>query len=245
MRKIKLKIGYDGTKFKGWQKLGDQSRTVQGVIEHILTDILGEEIRVTGCGRTDAGVHAIEYILNFHLESEMSVEEIAIKFSKRAPSDIQIYEAKECGERFHSRYNVKQKTYLYRIDNQEQRDLFSRHYKKYIPNILDIEKMKEAAAWLEGEHDFQSFTTLKAKNKSTVRTIYKIDINKENSNLDIRISAEGFLWNMVRIIVGTLLEVGSGQLNANQVKDILDKKERANAPGKADANALYLESVEY
>ena len=178
MRNIKFKIGYDGSKFKGWQRLGDQSRTVQGVIEKTLSDILGEEIQVTGCGRTDAGVHAIEYVLNFHAKSVMEVEEIASRFSRNIPSDVQIYEAKECGERFHSRYNCRKKTYLYKIDNQIQMDLFSRRYKKHVPDVLDIEKMKEVAAYLEGEHDFQSFTTLKAKNKSTVRTIYKIEIRK-------------------------------------------------------------------
>lgn len=245
MRNIKLIIGYNGRKFKGWQRLGDGKRTIQGTLEKILSDILGEDIQVIGCGRTDAGVHALSYVLNFHTESKMKVGEIEEQFTKKAPLDIIIFSAKECSERFHARYNIKQKTYLYKIDNGKQCDLFTRENKLHIPEDLDLEKMKAAAEILIGEHDFQSFTTLKAKNKSTVRTIHKIDIIKNKSDVEIRISAEGFLWNMVRIIVGTLIEVGKGELESYEVQEILDRKVRAEAPGKVDAKALYLENVEY
>lgn len=245
MRNIKFIISYDGTKFKGWQRLGEDKRTVQGTIEKVLSTILKEEIQVIGCGRTDAGVHAISYVLNFHTISDMLLEKMIEHFTKQIPQDIQLVEAKDCAERFHSRYNIKQKTYLYKIDNQKQFNLFTRYYKLHVPEVLDINKMKEAATLLEGEHDFQSFTTLKANKKSTVRTIKKIEVEQNNEDLYIRITGAGFLWNMVRIIVGTLLEVGKNQLTIEEVEAILKKEDRAEAPGKVESGALYLESVEY
>jgi tRNA pseudouridine38-40 synthase len=245
MRNIKFVISYDGIKFKGWQKLGEDKRTLQGTLEKILSTVLKEEIQVIGCGRTDAGVHAISYVLNFHTESTMPIEEVVDQFTKQCPQDIQLIESKDCGERFHARYNVKQKTYLYKIDNKELCNLFTRHYKMHVPESLDLKKMKEVANLFEGEHDFQSFTTLKTKTKSTVRTIKKIDMEENEGNLNIRITGEGFLWNMVRIIVATLLAVGKNQLTIEEVKVILQNHDKVETPGKVDARALYLESVEY
>lgn len=245
MRNIKMIIRYDGSKFKGWQRLDEKKRTVQATLEKILSDILKEEIQVVGCGRTDAGVHALEYVLNFHLKSTIQVKELITQIEKRRPVDIQLLSVKECGERFHARYNIKQKTYLYKIDNGKQCDLFSRHYQMHVPKTLDLEKMRKVAKFLEGEHDFQSFTTLKAKNKSTVRTVDQIEIEKEGNDLLIHVSGQGFLWNMVRILVGTLLEVGKGNLSLKGVEEIMEKKVRAEAPGKVEAKALYLEKVEY
>jgi tRNA pseudouridine38-40 synthase len=245
MRNIKCIIRYDGTKFKGWQRLGQDNRTVQGTIEKILSTVLKEEIQVVGCGRTDAGVHAIFYVLNFHTESEIPTDEITYQFIKQCPLDIQLLEAKDCSERFHARYNVKNKTYLYKIDNQKYCDLFTRRYKLHIPESLDISNMREAARLLEGEHDFQSFTTLKANKKSTIRTIRSIEIEQNQTDINIRITGDGFLWNMVRILVGTLLEVGKNHLTLTEVESILEKKNRAEAPGTVLPGALYLENVNY
>ena len=247
MRNIKFVIRYDGTTYKGWQRLSGTERTLQGKIESYLSEILGEKITITGCGRTDAGVHALKYTLNFHTESAMPIKELEDKFRKAVPMDIQLLEAKNCSERFHARYNALHKTYLYKIDNSEMGDMFSRKYKYQIHEELDIENMRNCAKILLGTHDFQSFTSLKTKKKSTERKIFDIDIDRDEitSEIHIKIRGNGFLWNMVRIIAGTLIEAGLGKLTPSDVQAILDEKKRAQASSKAPAFALYLLDVEY
>ncbi len=249
MRNIKMLIEYDGSKYKGWQKLGEANEsnnmTIQGKLESVLSIMAGEDISVIGCGRTDAGVHALNYTANFHTNSNLTTEKMAEYLYKYLPEDIQVKSIKDCSERFHSRYNALSKTYIYRINNKSRRNLFTRKYEYTVAEALNIDKIKKAASYLIGTHDFQSFTTLKSKKKSTVKTIYSINITKTDDLIEIEIKGNSFLWNMVRIICGTLIEVGKGVLEPESIKDILNQKKRQEAGPNAPAHALFLKDVEY
>lgn len=245
MRNIKMIIQYDGTRYKGWQKQTESINTVQGKLENILSNMVGEDIQLVGCGRTDTGVHALNYTANFHTNSNMNVEDMESYLIKNLPDDIALLSIKNASERFHARYNIISKTYLYKINNSTTKNVFERKYIHNISEALDLEKMKQCASILVGTHDFQSFTTLKSKTKSTVRTINYINIEENNNILEISVNGNGFLWNMVRIILGTLIEAGKGNLNANDVENILNAKKRAEAGPMVPAKALFLKDVEY
>lgn len=245
MRNIKLVIQYDGSKYRGWQRLGDSDKTIQGKIEKVLGQITGEEIELIGSGRTDAGVHAYNQVANFHTESDLSEEAILDYLYKYLPKDIVVVDVKEVDERFHSRHHAKGKKYLYRIWNLKRHNPFMRKYSTHIEEPLDIDLMRNAAKYLVGKHDFTSFTSLKSKNKSMVRELYSIDIQKEDQLIDILFYGEGFLYNMVRIMVGTLIEVGAGRMNADSIPEILAKKDRSLSGPKADYQGLILYDVEY
>ena len=244
-------LEYDGSKYKGWQKLTNEEKpslkelTIQGKLENVLSIMANEEISVIGCSRTDAGVHALNYTANFHTTSNISTEKIYEYLYKYLPEDIQVKSIKDCSERFHARYNALSKTYLYRINNSNTRNIFNRKYEYHVTELLDINKMKEAASFLIGTYDFQSFTNLKSKKKSTVKTIYSIDINSKNSLIDIEIKGNSFLWNMVRIICGTLIEVGKGNINPKDIEKILKECKRQEAGPNAPAHSLFLKDVEY
>lgn len=253
MRNIKMLIEYDGSKYKGWQKQGNESNstnsrdvlTIQGKLESVLSIMTNEEISVIGCGRTDAGVHALNYTANFHTNSNMQTEKMAEYLYKYLPEDIQIKSIKDCSERFHSRYNALSKTYIYKINNSNRRNVFNRKYEYTVSENLNIENMLKAANYLIGTLDFQSFTTLKSKKKSTVKTIYSINISENSNLIEIEIRGKSFLWNMVRIICGTLIEVGKGNLNPEDMETILLQKKRQEAGPNAPAHALFLKDVEY
>ena len=245
MRNIKMLIEYDGSKYKGWQKLTSEDPTIQGKLENVLSIMADEEVSVIGCGRTDAGVHALNYTANFHTNSNLTTEEMSDYLYKYLPEDIQVKSIKDCSERFHARYNALSKTYLYRINNNDKRNIFSRKYEYNIVVILDINKMVEASEFLVGTHDFQSFTTLKSKKKSTVKTIYSINIIKNDNIIEIEVKGNSFLWNMVRIICGTLIEVGKGNLKPSNMEKILNQLKRQDAGPNAPAHALFLKEVEY
>lgn len=245
MRNLKLVIEYDGSRYKGWQKLGDNEWTIQGKLEGVLSKMCGEKIDVIGCGRTDAGVHAENYVANFHTTSMFSEDMIMNYLYEFLPEDIVVKSVEEVDERFHSRYNAKSKTYVYKINNNRVRNVFNRKYVYQIEEKLDIDKMKQASKCFIGTHDFQSFTTLKSKKKSTVRTINYINFIENNDYIEIEINGDGFLWNMVRIIVGTLIEVGTKNLKSENVNKILDKKKREEAGPIAKAKGLALRNVEY
>ena len=245
MRNIKMLIEYDGSKYKGWQKLDKDTPTIQGKLEGVLSIMANEDISVIGCGRTDAGVHALNYTANFHTNSSQTTEEMSEYLYKYLPEDIQVKAIKDCSERFHARYNALSKTYLYQINNNEKRSVFNRKYEYNVTENLNIDKMLEASKFLIGTHDFQSFTTLKSKKKSTVKTIYSIDINKRDNIIDIQIKGNSFLWNMVRIICGTLIEVGKSNLKPNEIEKILNEQKRQEAGPMAPAHALFLKEVEY
>lgn len=245
MRNIKMLIEYDGSKYKGWQKLTSDDLTIQGKLENVLSIMAEEEISVIGCGRTDAGVHALNYTANFHTNSNLSTEKMSEYLYKYLPEDIQVKSVKDCSERFHARYNALSKTYLYRINNNDKRNIFSRKYEYNIVEVLDINKMLDASKFLIGTHDFQSFTTLKSKKKSTVKTIYSINIIKNDNIVEIEVKGNSFLWNMVRIICGTLIEVGKGNLKPTDMEKILNQLKRQDAGPNAPAHALFLKEVEY
>jgi tRNA pseudouridine38-40 synthase len=253
MRNIKMLIEYDGSKYKGWQKLGSESNdpqskdilTIQGKLESVLSIMADEDISVIGCGRTDAGVHALNYTANFHTNSDLSIEKMSEYLYKYLPEDIQVKSIKDCSERFHARYNALSKTYVYRINNKDKRNIFNRKYEYTVYVTLNVEKMQESAEFLIGTHDFQSFTTLKSKKKSTTKTIHSINIFKNADLIEIEIKGNSFLWNMIRIICGTLIEVGKGNLKPEDVERILAQKKREEAGPNAPAHALFLKDIEY
>ncbi len=245
MRNIKLSIQYDGTKYDGWQKQGNTDKTIQGKIETVLSKILNESIEISGSGRTDSGVHAYNQVANFYAKSSITLDELIRKTNISLPNDIVIKSAEIVDESFHSRYNAKGKKYLYRIWNSKCRNPFLDRYCTHYIDKLDITAMKIAAEYLIGEHDFSSFTTQKSKKKSMVRTIYSIDFNVNNELIEIIFFGNGFLYNMVRIISGTLLEVGHGKISPSDANEILNKKDRSFAGYTAPAKGLFLYEVEY
>jgi len=245
MRNIKLVIKYDGTKYKGWQRLGNSDMTIQDKIEKVLSRMTEEKIEIIGSGRTDVGVHALGQVANFITNSTMSNKEMKEYLYHYLPDDIVVDKVEETDERFHARYNVKSKTYVYRIWNDKYHDPFLRKYIEHIPQRLDIGAMEKGAAFLIGEHDFTSFRSSKSKKKSNIRTIYSIDIKRERELLEIVIKGNGFLHNMVRIIAGTLVEVGLGKLKPSAVKEILEKQDRIEAGPTLSPRGLHLLEVEY
>lgn len=208
-----MTVQYDGSRYLGWQRLGDSDKTIQGKIEMVLSAMTGENIEVIGSGRTDAGVHAIKQVANFRTQSRMPLEAMLDYCYRYLPEDILIPDMQEVDERFHSRYNAKAKKYLYRIWNDKFHNPFYRKYTCHIPDCLDIDLMRAAARYLVGEHDYTSFTSLKSKKKSKVKKVYSIDIEMKDKMIDILFYGNGFLYNMVRIMTGTLIEVGLGKIS--------------------------------
>jgi tRNA pseudouridine38-40 synthase len=245
MRNMKIVIEYDGTKYKGWQRLGDSDNTIQHKIEAVLSKMAEENIEIIASGRTDAGVHATNQVANFRTECSMSDHKMRSYCYEYLPEDIVVKTVEEVDLNFHARYNAKAKKYLYNICNNKAHNVFTRKYDYHIPQYLNIEKMRKASEILIGEHDFQSFTTLKTKKKSTIRDIYSINIVNEDGNIEISVQGNGFMKNMVRLIVGTLVEVGLGETSVEEISVILDKKERKYAGHIAPAKGLFLEEVNY
>lgn len=244
MRNLRLDICYDGTRYRGWQRLPGKDDTIQGKIETVLSRILGEPIEISGSGRTDAGVHAKGQVANFHCESGMSADEILQNLRRYLPEDIGVYSCKDCSERFHARLNAREKTYQYRIWNSEMPCVFERRFVTVLPDMLDIQAMKEAAGHLLGEHDFSAFCGNPKFKKSTVRYIRSVEIERCGEELRIRVTGNGFLYNMVRIIVGTLIEVGRGERSADSIPSLFGGK-RADAGFLAPAQGLCLLEVFY
>lgn len=245
MRNLKMIIQYDGSRYRGWQKQKDLELTIQSKIENVLSKMTGEEVQVVGCGRTDSGVHAENYIANFHTNSTMSIEAMLDYLYEYLPEDIVVKSMKDTSERFHARYNVKSKTYVYRINNNSFRDVFNRRYVYHLNEKLNLDNMRIASEALIGTHDFQSFTSLKSNTKPTVRTINYINITENNGMIEIEVNGNSFLLNMVRIITGTLLEVGRGNLKPSDLEKILNEKKRSEAGPIAPAKGLCLKVVNY
>jgi len=245
MYNYRLNIQYDGGRYKGWQRLGGAENTVQDKIEKVLSQMSGSEIEVVGCSRTDGGVHALAQVANVKLNKKYSPEEIRSYLNQYLPRDISVSEVLEVEESFHSRYQAKDKTYLYRIWNKEYSNPFMRKYSMHIPDNLKIERMIHAGNNFLGAHDFTAFSNAKSKKKSMVREIYEININQSEGFVDIRIRGDGFLYNMVRWMVGTLVEVGLGNLEPEDIPVIIASKERNRTGNLADAQGLYLEKITY
>ncbi|CAG7840623.1 tRNA pseudouridine synthase A [Clostridium novyi B str. ATCC 27606] len=245
MRNIKLTIQYDGTRYKGWQKLGNTDNTIQYKIESVLNELLGEEVSLIASGRTDAGVHANMQIANFKTNSNVTNYTILKHCYKYLPQDIVVTNISDASENFHSRYNVKKKIYTYNIYNNPVHDVFTRKYSYHIKETLDIKKMKEASKLFIGEHDFRSFTALKSKKKSTIKTIDSITFKKKDNNIEIIFTGNGFLYKMIRILVGSLINIGLGKLTIEDLQNIMNKKDRSIAPETAPAHGLILTEVKY
>ncbi|KGN01249.1 tRNA pseudouridine synthase A [Clostridium botulinum] len=245
MRNIKLTIQYDGTRYKGWQKLGNTDNTIQCKIESVLSELLGEEISLIASGRTDAGVHANMQIANLKTDSNIGNDTILKHCYKYLPQDIVVTNVADASENFHSRYNVKKKIYTYNIYNNPVHDVFTRKYSYHVKETLDIKKMKEASKLFIGEHDFKSFTALKSKKKSTVKTIDSINFKKKDNNIEIIFIGNGFLYKMIRILVGSLINVGLGKLTIKDLENIMNEKDRSIAPETAPAHGLILTQVKY
>ena len=244
MRNLRLDICYDGTRYRGWQRLAGADNTIQGKIEQCLSKILGEEIEISGSGRTDAGVHAQGQVANFHCESTMPAGQILENLRRYLPEDIGIYSCKDCSPRFHARLNAKEKTYCYRIWNSDSPCVFQRRFVAIMPEKLDLDAMKAAVQQLCGEHDFSAFCGNPKFKKSTVRYIRDIRLERDGDELKIYFTGNGFIHNQVRIMVGTLVEVGRGERTAESIPDLFGGK-RADAGFLAPAQGLCLMEVIY
>ena len=244
MRNIKLTIEYDGKDFNGWQKQPNKLN-IQGEIERAIENITGEKIDLIASGRTDAGVHALGQVANFKTNSNMDIEKIPIAINSQVKRSIRIQNAEEVDENFHSRFNCKKKTYRYIIDNSKYGTAIYRNISYYVPMKLDVEKMKKAIKYFEGEHDFKAFKSSGTSSKSSVRTIYSANILVERDNIAIDLTGNGFLYNMVRIIAGTLLDVGLGKINPDDILKIIESKDRTKAGKTLPPHGLMLMKVEY
>lgn len=244
MKRVKLIVAYDGTNYCGWQ-FQPNGLSVQEVLEKHLSELLKEEIRIVGASRTDAGVHALGNVAAFSTSARMPAERISFAMNTRLPADIRIVGSMEVPMDFHPRFAKTVKTYEYKIFNRKFPDPTKRLYSYFYYYPLDVERMKEAASYLVGEHDFKSFCTAKPEVENTVRTIYSLDLEKEGDLITFRICGNGFLYNMVRIIAGTLIRVGGGFIEPSEISKILLAKDRSLAGETARPEGLTLIKIEY
>lgn len=245
MRNLKLILTYDGTRYKGWQRLSGEENTIQGKLEAALSRILGEPVDVSGSGRTDAGAHALGQVASFHCESGMSCPALLEALRKYLPEDIGVLSCEEAAPRFHARLNATGKTYLYRVWNSPEPCVFDRRYVYRMEEPLDLPAMERAASMVLGTHDFLSFCSNKHFKKSSVRTIYSLTIRREGPEVRFMVAGDGFLYNMVRILVGTLLEVGTGRRDPEEILRILAARNREAAGYTVPAAGLFLTEVTY
>ena len=247
MQNYKLTIEYDGTRYNGWQRLKGNDNTIQSKLETVLSRMTGKEVRVTGAGRTDAGVHARGQVANVFLDTELREAEIREYMNRYLPEDIRIIEVKKAEERFHSRFCAKEKLYCYYISTGEKPSVFDRKYVYHIGYMPNLERMREAASFLTGKHDFKSFCGNKHMKKSSVRDVHSIDIDFDEKNGIIKISyrGDGFLQYMIRIITGTLLETGMGRREPSDMEAVLSALDREKAGYTVPPQGLFLERVYY
>ena len=245
MRNIKVILQYEGTRYQGWQKQERTANTIQGKLEALLTTMCGQKVEVDGSGRTDSGVHALGQVANFHLETDKTPREIMDYMNAYLPEDIAVIQAEEVPERFHSRLNAKGKTYCYRVLNSDVPHIFDRRYVYRLPDALDMDAMRRAAEALCGTHDYRAFTSNKKSRKSTVRTVDAIGMERIGDEIRFTFSGNGFLYHMVRIMTGTLLEVGMHKRDAGQMEWLLDRGTREDAGFLVPAQGLTLVEVRY
>ena len=242
--RVKLVVAYDGTNYKGWQ-VQPNGITIEEVLNRKLTELLGEPIVVTGASRTDSGVHSLGNVAIFDTATRMPAEKISFALNQRLPEDIVVQDSCEVPADWHPRYQNSRKTYEYRILNRTFRMPNRRFDTYFYHHPLDVEKMQQAASYLVGEHDFKSFCAVGAQVKTTVRTIYACDVTTDGAIITIRVCGNGFLYNMVRIIAGTLVKVGGGELEPDGIKHILEQKDRNAAGPTAPAHGLTMIGIEY
>ena len=248
MRNLRLDICYDGTRYRGWQRLPGVENTIQGKLECTLSRILGEPVEVSGSGRTDAGVHALGFALNFHAETRIPPEKLPLAINQHLPPDIRVLCARVVPEEFHARYAAHTKTYLYRIHNHPIDSPFDAAYYTRVPRRLDESAMQAAAQQFVGTHDFLALCAAgssAAAHGDTVRTITDCHVTRRGDEVDIEVTADGYLYNMVRILAGTLCEVGAGRLRAADIPAILASRDRSRAGPTLPAKGLFLKRVEY
>jgi tRNA pseudouridine38-40 synthase len=247
MRNFRMTIQYDGARYQGWQRLarGSEARTIQGRLETVLGRLAGEPVAIVGASRTDAGVHAVGQVANFRTAAPVDADSVLEALGRYLPDDIVVTDVAEVDERFHARYRAKSKVYVYRVCNRRFADVLARAYELHVPAPLDAAAMGTAGRSLLGEHDFRSFTALKSTTKSTVRNLMAFEITVHDGKLALRFEGDGFLYNMIRIITGTLLEVGAGMRPPAQVAAALRLMDRGEAGPAAPPHGLCLEEVRY
>ncbi|MDF2907933.1 MAG: tRNA pseudouridine synthase [Herbinix sp.] len=244
MKRIKLVIAYDGTGYCGWQLQPGQP-TIEAELNKALSELLKEDITVIGASRTDSGVHALGNVAIFDTESAIPAEKICFALNVRLPEDIRVQSSSEVAPDWHPRRTVSRKTYEYRILSRKIAIPTQRLYSTFIYYDLDLNRMKEAASYLIGEHDFKSFCSVKTQAMDTVRTIYQLDVSKNGDNITIIVTGSGFLYNMVRIIAGTLIEIGRGAYPPERMREMLDGRDRGLAGPTALPEGLTLVGIEY
>ncbi len=245
MRNFKVTLQYEGTRYQGWQKQESTDNTIQRKLEALLSKMAGTKVEIQGSGRTDAGVHAAGQVANFHLDTDQSPSQIMDYMNFYLPEDIAVISIEEVPERFHSRLNAKGKTYLYRVINSPVPHIFDRKYAWTVEEKLDVDAMRKAAAFLEGTHDYKAFTSLKKSKKSTVRTVERILIEEVEDEIRFTFNGDGFLYHMVRIMMGTLIEVGLHKKKPEEITGIFEKGLRENAGELVPAKGLTLLEVRY
>lgn len=243
MANYKLVLSYDGSRYKGWQRLGKNELTVQRIVEDTIISLLNCQVEIHGSGRTDAGVHARGQVANLKIPFLLK-DTFRDELNEKLPEDIRLIEVMRVPGEFHARYSAVSKEYRYYVDLKEKPSVFSRKYACHFPEELDMNAIRAAVVYLIGTHDFTSFTDDKT-DKDKVRTVYGIQILEKNGLLEFIYQGDGFLQHMVRILSGTLLEVGSGKIRPEDMKNILEAKERARAGFMAPAKGLFLEKVNY
>ena len=244
MRTYKLTIAYDGGGYQGWQRQTNTERTIQGILERTISSQTGFPVEVNGSGRTDAGVHALGQTASVVLPGQAEEDFFTGEINEALPADIRIIYAQLVKNGFHARKSAVAKRYEYRVDTGEKPDVFTRRYTYHFPQKLDLERMKKAAAYLAGTHEFAGYTDKKDE-KSTKRTIYDIMVSGQGSRVNLTFDGTGFLYHMVRILTGTLLEAGTYQRTPESVRDALDTKDRSRAGFLAPAIGLFLREVRY
>lgn len=245
MRNFKLTLAYDGSRYRGWQKQGNTDNTIQQKLETLLSRVLDQPVELAASGRTDAGVHALAQVCSFRAETELDCGELLELIRQYMPEDVAALSLEEAGPRFHARLSCREKSYVYRIWNSAAPNVFERKYMYQYPGMLDISLMKAAAAQLVGRHDYTSFCSLKRMKKSAVRTVTSIEIARIGEEITITFTGDGFLYNMVRIMTGTLIEAGRGERSADNVKAALEAKNRECSGFTAPAHGLFLKEVRY
>ncbi len=244
MRNIKLTISYDGTGYKGWQVQANGT-TVQEVLEKAIEKVSGRHYRVHGASRTDAGVHANAQVAHFKTRSAIPVGKIPVALNAVLPGDVAVVRAEEVPEDFHSRFDARSKIYRYYVMNSDNRDPFREKYSWRLPYNLNVSLMKREAARLLGRHDFRSFQAKDKRERSSVRKVCRIGIKKKKDIITIEIEADGFVYNMARNIVGTLIDIGRGYMPQGSMKKILGTRDRTTAGPTAPAKGLFLVEVKY
>jgi tRNA pseudouridine38-40 synthase len=245
MNNIKITLEYDGTNYQGWQYQKHTKKTIQQVLEDRLTKLNKSKVKVYGAGRTDSGVHALGQTANFHLEAPVPIERLPIALNSMLPDDIVCKKAENVSDDFHARYYAQGKKYRYRILNKSLHSVFTRNYVYTFYQKLDLSRMKKAVKDLEGEHDFSAFKSSGSDVSSTIRTIEYINITKQDDEIWLEIIGDGFLYNMVRIIVGTLLEIGVRKIAFDDIPRIMESRNRRRAGFTAPAKGLTLDKVYY